>query len=69
MYQRIKQTQNSAGRDKDQTEMGAAGRGMGVGGLGWGDASWQGPERGQMFRRQEKVPVGTENPSNLFLTS
>lgn len=28
---RVKQTQNSAGRDKDQTEMGAAGRGMGVG--------------------------------------
>lgn len=28
---RIKQTQNSAGRDKDQTEMGETGRGMGVG--------------------------------------
>lgn len=67
MYQRVKQTQNSAGRYKDQTEMGATGRGMGVGRGGTHPGKDQ--NGGQMFRRQEKVPVGTENPSNLFLTS
>lgn len=55
---RVKQTQSSAGTGKDRTEKGGAGEG--------GEASLAGTRARQRFKKQEQVPVGTENPRVNF---